>query len=62
VPIIDKRKAQILSVHERMAQLMDLETYDTFELEVPEELRTSLQPGGETMYLETLGRKKLSTP
>ncbi len=62
VPMIDKRRAQVLSIHENKAQLMDLESYDTFELEVPEELRSSLQAGQETMYLETLGRKKLSTP
>jgi len=62
VPIIDKRKAQVLSIHENKAQLMDLETYDTFELEIPEEMRGTLRPGQETMYLETLGRRKLSTP
>ena len=61
VPMIDKRRAQILSIHENKAQLMDLETYETFELEVPEELRGSLQSGQEQMYLETLGRRKLST-
>ncbi len=62
VPMIDKRKAQVLSIHENKAQLMDLENYETFELEVPEDLRTSLQAGQETLYLETLGRRKLSTP
>ncbi len=61
VPMIDKRKAQVLSIHENKAQLMDLETYETFEIEVPEELRGSLQSGQEQMYIETLGRKKLST-
>lgn len=61
VPMIDKRKAQVLSIHENKAQLMDLESYETFELEVPEELRTTLQAGQEQMYLETLGRRKLST-
>ncbi len=62
VPMIDKRKAQVLSIHENKAQLMDLENYATFELEVPEELRGSLQAGQESMYLETLGRRKLSAP
>ena len=61
VPMIDKRKAQVLSIHENRAQLMDLENYETFELEVPEELRANLQPGQEQLYLETLGRRKLST-
>src|SRR3972149_3193914 len=49
VPMIDKRKAQVLSIHENKAQLMDLETSATFELEVPEELRGSLQAGQESM-------------
>lgn len=62
VPMIDKRKAQVLSIHENKAQLMDLENYETFELEVPEELRGSLRAGQESMYLETLGRRKLSQP
>jgi translation initiation factor 5A len=62
VPMIDKRKAQVLSIHENRAQLMDLENYETFELEVPEELRGSLQAGQESMYLDTLGRRKLSQP
>ncbi len=62
VPMIDKRKAQVLSIHENKAQLMDLENYETFELEVPEELRGKLEAGQESMYLETLGRRKLSAP
>lgn len=61
VPMIDKRRAQILSIHDNKAQLMDLETYETFELEVPEELRATVLAGQETMYMETLGRKKIST-
>ena len=61
VPMIDKRKAQVLSIHENKAQLMDLENYETFELEIPEELRGSLQAGQEQMYIETLGRRKLQT-
>ena len=61
VPMIDKRKAQVLSLHANKAQLMDLETFETFEIEVPEDLQASLQPGQEQMYLETLGRRKLGT-
>ncbi len=61
VPMIDKRKAQVLSIHENKAQLMDLENYETFELDIPEELRGNLQAGQEQMYIETLGRRKLQT-
>jgi translation initiation factor 5A len=59
--MIDKRKGQVLSIHENKAQVMDLENYETFEIDVPEELRGSLQAGQEQMYIETLGRRKLQT-
>src|SRR5256885_2546585 len=39
IPMIDKGKAQVLSMHGNVAQLMDLATYQTFELPVPEELQ-----------------------
>ena len=61
VPMIDKRKAQVLSMHSNVAQLMDLATYETFELPVTEEYRGKVEPGQEIMYVEALGRKKLSS-
>ena len=60
VPMIDKRKGQVLSVHGNVAQMMDLETYATFELAVPEDLQARLAPGQEIMYMEVLGRRKFS--
>jgi len=60
VPIIDKRKAQILSMHGGTAQLMDLATYETFDLPIPPEVEGKLASGQEIMYLEALGRRKLS--
>jgi len=62
VPLIDKKKAQVLSVHGDRAQLMDLGSYETFESEVPEEFKDSLTPGTEVMYMETMGRRKLTKP
>jgi len=61
VPIIDKRKAQVLSTHANVAQLMDLETYQTFELAVTEEYQGKLASGQEIMYMEALGRRKLTS-
>jgi len=61
VPMIDKRKAQVLSVHGNVAQLMDLATYETFELPVPAEMQ-GVEPGQEVLYLEAMGRRKLSQP
>lgn len=61
VPMIDKRKAQILSMRGNVAQLMDLATYETFDLPVTEEDRALVQPGREVMYVEALGRRKFSS-
>ena len=61
VPMIDKRKAQVLSTHANVAQLMDLETYQTFELAVTEEYQGKLASGQEIMYMEALGRRKLTS-
>ncbi len=60
VPMIDKKKAQVLSVHGNQAQLMDLGSYETFELPVPEELQGQLNSGDEVMYMDVMGRKKIT--
>jgi translation initiation factor 5A len=41
-------------------QLMDLETYETFELPIPDEYKGQLQPGKEIQYLNALGKKKIT--
>ena len=60
VPIIDKRSAQIVALMGENVQLMDLETYETFEMKIPDEFKDQLQPGSEVLYLEALGRKKIT--
>src|SRR3989344_4992528 len=42
VPIIEKKSAQVLSVHEDLANVMDMETFETFDLKVPEDLKDSV--------------------
>ena len=60
VPLIDKRTAQILALMGDHVQLMDLETYETFEMSIPDEFKGRLKPGEEISYLEALGRKKIT--
>ncbi|HWG90749.1 MAG TPA: translation initiation factor IF-5A [Candidatus Thermoplasmatota archaeon] len=60
VPMIDKRKAQIIALAGPSVQLMDLETYEQFELPITEELQGELTPGGEVMYMEVMGRRKIT--
>jgi len=60
VPLIDKRNAQVLALMGDNVQLMDMETYDTFEMSIPDEFKGKLKPGSEISYLEALGRKKIT--
>ncbi len=61
VPIVDKKSAQVLNVYGGTVQLMDLSTFDTFELPVPndQEIASKLQPGAEVEYWESLGKRKI---
>ena len=61
VPIIDKRNAQILAIMGENVQLMDLETYETFEAAIPSEddLKNNMQEGVEIEYWNVLGRTKI---
>lgn len=47
VPIIEKKKAQVISVSGNIAQLMDLVTYETFECSIPEEFSDKIKSGAE---------------
>ncbi|MBM4241654.1 MAG: translation initiation factor IF-5A [Euryarchaeota archaeon] len=59
IPIIDKRVAQVLAIMGSDVQLMDMETYETFELPIPDELISELVEGVEVDYIVALGNKKL---
>jgi len=52
IPILLKKKAQLLAIVGDKAQLMDMETYETFELDIPEELKGQLVAGSEINYFE----------
>lgn len=60
VPLIDKRQAQIVNLVGSEVQLMDLETYEMFQLPIPDELKDSLTPGEDIQYLVAMGRKKIT--
>ncbi len=57
VPIIEKKTAQILSISGNTAQVMDSETFETFELEIPEELRGELKEGMSVIYWDVMNHK-----
>jgi translation initiation factor 5A len=60
VPMIDKRQAQVVSIQGGEAQLMDLETYEMFQLPMPEDIKDTLKAGSDVLYIVAMGRKKIT--
>ena len=61
VPVVDKRNGQVISVTPSSVQIMDLETYETFELNLPteEEVKNKLAPGAEVEYWVILNERRI---
>ena len=59
VPIIDKRTAQVLSVQGDSTNVMDVESYETFDLKIPEELSGTVSEGATVLYWEIVGQRLL---
>ena len=60
IPIIERKKGQIVSVSGETAQVMDSETFEVFELPIPEELKADATAGKEIDYMQTMGKKILT--
>jgi translation initiation factor 5A len=56
VPMIDKRKAQVLSIGDRVS-VMDLESFETFDVDCPEEIRQELDDSSNVEYWDVEGVK-----
>jgi len=57
VPIVEKKTAQVLSVQNDVANVMDSETYETFDLKIPEELKGQVTEGCNVLYWIILNDK-----
>tara|TARA_Y100000310_G_scaffold335806_1_gene418757 strand:+ start:194 stop:598 length:405 start_codon:yes stop_codon:yes gene_type:complete len=49
-PIIEKKTAQVLSIQGTTANVMDSESYETFDLVIPEDLKGSVSDGVTVLY------------
>jgi translation initiation factor 5A len=56
-PIIGKKNAQVLTVSGNMANVMDAESYETFDLPIPEELEGQVSEGSTIVYWTILLEK-----
>jgi translation initiation factor 5A len=57
VPIINRKQGQVVSVSGADMQVMDLETYDTITMRIPEDIDPS--PDDEIEYLEYESQRKV---
>ena len=57
VPIIERKQGQVVSVQGDDAQVMDLDTYETFTMRTTDGV--SLSPEDEIEYLEFEGQRKI---
>ena len=56
VPLVDKRKAQVLSIGEKVS-VMDLENFETIEINCPEEIKSELEENSNVEYWDIEGEK-----
>ena len=57
VPLIEKKTAQVLSISNDTASVMDMETYETFELKIPDELKGQVKEGSQVLYWIVMNEK-----
>jgi len=60
VPLIDKRPGQIISMSDSNIQVMDMETFETVDVDmVDEEIKGKLEQGQEIEYWKVMDRIKI---
>ncbi|MFW5911472.1 MAG: translation initiation factor IF-5A [Halolamina sp.] len=57
VPIVERKGGQVVSVDGNDAQVMDLDTFETFTMRMPDD--EDLNPDDEIEYLEYDGQRKI---
>ena len=57
VPIIEKKTAQVLSISGKNANVMDNESFETFDLEITEEFKGQVVEGANVLYWDIMGKK-----
>ena len=57
VPMVEKKKAQVLSVSDTTASVMDLESFETMDLPFMEEVKADLAPEKQVEYYSIEGKK-----
>ena len=57
VPIVNKRRGQVLNITNNRANIMDIESYETIDVLVPEEIKEEVSDGKQVEYWDVEGSK-----
>lgn len=57
VPLVDKRTAQVLNVAGDEVNVMDMETFENFKMDIPEEFQGKIKSGQQVLYWLVLDNK-----
>ncbi len=60
-PVIEKKLAQVLSISGDTANVMESETYETFDLNIPEDLKGQVVVGANVVYWIILNDKVMKS-
>ena len=59
VPIIERKSVQIMSVAGNTVQVMDSQTYEVYDMELPAEFADKATAGKEAEILEAMGKRRI---
>ena len=59
VPIIERKTVQIMSVSGSTLQVMDSQTYEVYDMELPQEFSGQAAAGKEVDIMEAMGKRKI---
>ncbi len=57
VPLIQKRRGQVLAITGDTANIMDVESYETLDLPISDEIKENIAEGKQVEYWDIEGRK-----
>lgn len=57
VPEVNKRKGQVMAVTENSASVMDLESFETFDIPIGEDMKGSVNEGSQIEYWVVMNAK-----
>ena len=61
VPLIGKKNAQVLSINGDSANVMDMESFETFDMKIPDELKAQVAVSAVVVYWTILDDRVMKT-